>query len=156
MDVEKYMMPAHADFRGYQTFGDLVREVKDGLPDLDGWKDTGRAQKLARDKIPKESYYQRHILYALRRAFPNGRWRKNAAGIGQDAGEPDIIGCLDGKYIAVEVKRPLVGKPTDLQRKALREIREAGGCAMFGTYPDEVVQAVDRYLKFLPYWDGLT
>ena len=156
MDVSKYAVPKRADFRGYRTFGELAKEVQDGLPDMDGWNDPAKARKMARDKIPKESYYQRKIMEALRDAFPTGRWRKNAAGIGQDAGEPDLIGCLDGRFIAIEVKRPLVGEPTALQEKAVREIRAAGGCAMFASYPDEVVAAVGRYMEFLPYWYEVT
>ncbi len=150
MDVSKYAVPKRADFRGYKDFGALVKEVQDSGAAYD------RARKIARDKIPKESYYQRKILEALRDAFPTGRWRKNAAGIGQDSGEPDLIGCLDGKFIAVEVKRPLIGALTALQERAIRDIRAAGGCAMVATYPDEVVTSVQKYMEFLPYWYEVT
>lgn len=64
MDVSKYAVPKRADFRGYKDFGALVKEVQDSGAAYD------RARKIARDKIPKESYYQRKILEALRDAFP--------------------------------------------------------------------------------------
>lgn len=52
--------------------------------------------------------------------------RKNIAS--NRAGTPDITGCLDGRYIAIEVKRP--GKQlTKLQEHNLKLIREAGGLA---------------------------
>ena len=44
-------------------------------------------------------------------------------------GIPDLICCLQGRFIAVEAKAGR-GKPTLLQLKALREIDEAGGVAL--------------------------
>ena len=68
---------------------------------------------------------------------------------------------LDGRFIAVEVKRPLLGSVSPLQKKAIREIRAAGGCAMIGIYADEVVEAVQRYIESdscgnMDYWEHLT
>ena len=65
-------------------------------------------------------------------------------------------GVLDGRFVAIEVKRPLVGKATALQKKAIREIRAAGGCAMIATYADEVVAAVKEYMNAEPYYYLLT
>ena len=44
-------------------------------------------------------------------------------------GIPDIICCLHGRFVAVEVKAGK-GRPTQLQLKALRQIDEAGGVAL--------------------------
>lgn len=44
-------------------------------------------------------------------------------------GTPDILGCLDGRMLAVEAKAGK-GRPTQLQLKALRQIDEAGGLAL--------------------------
>lgn len=44
-------------------------------------------------------------------------------------GIPDLICCLHGRFVGVEVKAGR-GKPTLLQLKALREIAEAGGVAL--------------------------
>jgi len=41
-------------------------------------------------------------------------------------GTPDVLACLDGQFIGIEVKKP-GGKPSPLQRVQLRKIREAGG-----------------------------
>jgi Holliday junction resolvase len=43
-------------------------------------------------------------------------------------GIPDIIMCVDGRYVALEVKRP-GGKPTELQKWNIEQIRQAGGTA---------------------------
>ncbi len=46
-------------------------------------------------------------------------------------GTPDIIACIGGQFVAIEVKRP--GKePTERQWTRMREIWNAGGCAVWG------------------------
>ena len=46
----------------------------------------------------------------------------------QLAGVPDIVGCLDGKFFALEVKRP-GGKIRPVQEIIIGQIRKAGGLA---------------------------
>ena len=146
------------DFRKYRDEYQLETEL------MNQGKAATRAEarkKVRQRIIPLESHYQKKILAALRKGFPGGRFWKNAAGVGQAAGEPDLEGVLDGRFIAVEVKRPLLGTVSPLQRKAIREIRAAGGCAMIGIYADEVVEAVQRYIDSdgcgnMDYWHGLT
>ena len=116
---------------------------------------TEARKKIRQRVIPLESHYQKKILAALRKAFPAGRFWKNAAG------EPYLEGVLNGKFIAIEVKRPLLGSVSPLQKKAIREIRAAGGCAMIGIYAEEVVEAVQRYIDTggdgnMDYWERLT
>ena len=45
------------------------------------------------------------------------------------SGTPDILACLQGRFIAIEAKAGK-GKPTALQLRALRLIDEAGGVAL--------------------------
>ena len=60
------------------------------------------------------------------RALPRSWWFKVKGGSGQQAGIPDIVGCIGGRFVAIEVKRP--GKrPTKLQGHVMGLIREAGG-----------------------------
>lgn len=48
------------------------------------------------------------------------------------SGVPDILACIKGAFVAIEVKRE--GKqPTPLQWKRMDEIRQAGGWAFWGT-----------------------
>jgi Holliday junction resolvase len=54
-------------------------------------------------------------------------WKQHGGQFGT-AGLPDIIVCLDGKFIAFEVKTE-TGKPTGLQTATLRKITDAGGSA---------------------------
>ena len=45
------------------------------------------------------------------------------------SGVPDIVGCCDGKFFAIECKAGK-GKTTALQDNELRKIKEAGGIAL--------------------------
>lgn len=51
------------------------------------------------------------------------------------AGIPDILCCLHGEFIAIEVKAAN-GKPSELQLYNLRKIHEAGGIALL-VYPKD-------------------
>jgi Holliday junction resolvase len=59
------------------------------------------------------------------------------AGFGK-SGVPDIVACLDGKFIAIEVKRE--GKvPTVIQNRTMEEITSSGGVAIWGI-ADKVIE----------------
>lgn len=45
------------------------------------------------------------------------------------AGLPDIIACVDGKFIGLETKMPDGGDPTVIQQLIHRKIKLAGGKA---------------------------
>lgn len=48
-------------------------------------------------------------------------------------GIPDILACVNGRFVAIEVKAQN-GKPSELQLYHIKKIREAGGIA-FILYP---------------------
>jgi hypothetical protein len=50
-------------------------------------------------------------------------------GISANNGTPDILACLQGRFIAIEAKAGK-NKPTDLQTLNLKRIDEAGGLAL--------------------------
>lgn len=54
-----------------------------------------------------------------------------------NAGVPDFLCCCNGVFIAIEAKATSKDKPTALQEKNLREIREAGGVT-FVIYADNL------------------
>lgn len=142
MNESSWKTPGKRDYRGYETLDELLLDyIATGRA-----KNKTEARRLALREIPKESYYQGRILRMLETEFQDGRWRKNAAGIGQVGGEPDILGCCHGLFVAVECKRPLVGVESELQKKAVREIRQAGGFAMFAVYPEEVYDALCKWM----------
>lgn len=151
MSSERYRLKPKYDYRRFQSLTEYVAQIQQerGIS-------AAESRQVAFREIPLEKFYQRGILNALRQEFPQGRFRKVAQGFGSASGEPDLDGVVDGKYVAVEVKRPLMRGATPLQKKAVREIRQAGGCAMIASYPDEVVAAVGAYLRGEPYWEALT
>lgn len=58
------------------------------------------------------------------------KWFGNAY---SESGVPDILACINGYFVAIEVKAPN-GKPSELQLVKIRQIREAGGFA-YVVYP---------------------
>lgn len=66
---------------------------------------------------------------------------KVLGGPGQKAGVPDIVGCLDGKFFAAELKvKPF--KPSEKQLYEIDNIRRAGGSA-------DVIYDIAQFKKFL-------
>ena len=51
------------------------------------------------------------------------------------AGVPDILACVNGRFVAIEVKAEN-GKPTELQKWNVDKIRECGGVSMI-VYPHD-------------------
>lgn len=50
-------------------------------------------------------------------------------------GTPDILACLNGRFVAVEVKAEN-GKPSELQLYHIKQIKESGGIAYI-LYPKD-------------------
>ena len=63
-------------------------------------------------------------LKAVPRCFA---WKTHGSAYGA-AGLPDIIACIDGRFVAFEVKTP-AGKASKLQEVTIRKISDAGGAA---------------------------
>lgn len=59
------------------------------------------------------------------------------------SGVPDILACVNGYFVGIEVKAK-DGRPSDLQLHNVRQIRAAGGFA-FVLYPS----AYERFIKFI-------
>lgn len=74
-----------------------------------------------------------------------GLWFFKVAGGGfQRAGVPDIVGVWQGRFFALEIKRPGVGRLTALQRAAIESIRAAGGVAEVVTSAAEARAALEK------------
>ena len=66
----------------------------------------------------------------------------------QRAGIPDLIICLNGHFVGIEVKAEK-GKPSELQKYNIKKIKEAGGIAMI-VYPDDF-EDIKKLLEQLNY-----
>lgn len=60
----------------------------------------------------------------------------------RSSGQPDIIGCHKGRALALEVKRPEVGRITALQAVTLGKWRAAGAIAEIVHSVEETAQAL--------------
>lgn len=96
-----------------------------------------------------ETRLQRRIREALTKRFPNLFMFKVHGGPYQRAGVPDLIGCLEGKFIGLEVK---VGKndATALQAQTIEKIRQSGGTAGVVRSVEEAVELVESALEAGP------
>lgn len=81
------------------------------------------------DKIPLERTITDGIMRWLK---AEGYWAVKIHGAAyQTAGLPDII-AIDrhGRFVGLEVKRPVIGKVTELQKRTLENINLGGGYAV--------------------------
>ena len=106
-----------------------------------GFRSTGRAIK---DKAPRESVYQAKLLKKLK-AIPRSYFfvkeAKNIRGIA------DIIGCVNGTFVALEVKKSLeeskkYSPRNALQDKFLADINKVHGLA-YKIYPENEKEILD-------------
>ena len=62
------------------------------------------------------------------------------------AGVPDILTCIHGRFVALEVKT-LKGKASELQLTNIKRIREAGGLAFVVRSRDEVKHIINQLMN---------
>ena len=79
-------------------------------------------------KPQSEKSYENKIKRYLK-TLPKCWFFKVRGNMFQKAGVPDIIGVLNGRFIAIEVKSE-VGKPSELQLATIKLIKRAGGYAV--------------------------
>ena len=89
----------------------------------------------------KESELIKKISDYLK-SVPDLFFWKEHGGIYGTSGIPDIIVCIDGRFIALEVKTQK-GKTTPLQNAAIRKIRNSGGFAFVVRSVEEAKNAID-------------
>lgn len=62
----------------------------------------------------------------------------------QPAGTPDILACVGGRFIGIEVKKPVGGRVSDLQKLKLKQIENAGGVGIIATSVSDVSERLKR------------
>lgn len=91
----------------------------------------------------KESDLQRKIKARLEREFPGSFWTKIHGGPHQQAGLPDLVGCVMGRLIGLEIKLPgKEGTMTPRQTEVLAKLTAAGATASMVTNEDDAVLIV--------------
>lgn len=89
-----------------------------------------------------------HVELLIRNNSLNGWYVKIWGGGFQRAGIPDILACINGYFVAVELKGP-TGKHTKLQEHNIRLINESRGIGLI-LYPHqfhEFKTLVDKLLR---------
>ncbi|MGC8495078.1 MAG: VRR-NUC domain-containing protein [Syntrophobacteraceae bacterium] len=78
-----------------------------------------------------EAVFQSRIIAHLRELYGARFWCANqVGGIGARAGIPDLLICIDGHFIALEIKNPETGgRMGPMQAIEIAAIRKAGGLA---------------------------
>lgn len=62
------------------------------------------------------------------------------------AGVPDLLTCIHGRFVALEVKT-LKGKASELQLTNIKRIRDAGGLAFVVRSRDEVKHIINQLMN---------
>ena len=83
------------------------------------------------------------------KTVPNLFFWKEHGGMYGTAGIPDVIACINGRFVAFEVKTE-TGKLTKLQEITMQKIRSAKGQAFKVTSAAEVA-AILKELEVMPY-----
>jgi Holliday junction resolvase len=95
-------------------------------------------EKKVKDKVVK-ILKQNEVYYFFPATYGMGR-----------SGVPDIICCVNGRFLAIECKAG-DNKPTALQQRELKAIADAGGSAL--VVNELNVDGVDTVVKLLRQYD---
>lgn len=88
----------------------------------------------------KEADLTRKIKKALEAKFQGSYWLK-IPGTRYLAGVPDLIGCVHGRFCAIEVKRPDTSYGvTERQQANIDRINKAGGVAFVARSEQEAIE----------------
>ncbi len=120
-----------------------LEEMRAYLEDQTGHPLTAaQAEKLLRDTLPKESYFQSAILRWLRENYPAAFIWKVQTGPYARQGVPDICAIIDGRFYGFEVKRPFVGRLSRIQQATIEAIEKAGGRAGVVIWPEDAEKII--------------
>ncbi|MCG1029284.1 VRR-NUC domain-containing protein [Virgibacillus halodenitrificans] len=72
-------------------------------------------------------------------------YRKTHGNLFSKAGTPDILACIKGRFVAIEVKREVGGEVSPLQKANIKLIREAGGIAFVAESLKEAKQYLAEF-----------
>lgn len=94
----------------------------------------------------------RQIVKAIEHEYPSALVWKIHGDPYQPVGIPDLIICLDGRFIGIEVKHQkpgesrqhALGRVTEVQHRQLERIRTAGGTAGAATSAQEALAVIEE------------
>nr|WP_026681362.1 VRR-NUC domain-containing protein [Priestia megaterium] len=71
--------------------------------------------------------------------------RKTHGSLFSKAGTPDILACIKGRFVAIEVKREEGGEVSPLQKANIKMIQQAGGVAFVASSLKETKQYLAEF-----------
>lgn len=101
------------------------------------------ASQFIKDHLPKEAAFQAKVIKALQTWRDSGLidkrtiYWKQTAGVYNRNGMPDVMALIEGTLFGFEIKRPIIGSATALQRKTIQALNAAGGYAAIISFPAE-------------------
>lgn len=102
-------------------------------------------------KVPLEAAVVKKIVEALKAAGVRYIFKMHGESF-QASGIPDLIGIApNGRFFALEVKRPELGRISALQIKAIDKINEAGGFAEVAWEPEQATAYLEIAMRGRPY-----
>jgi hypothetical protein len=93
-----------------------------------------------------ETRLRKRIVKALQEKYPDGLFTKIHVSVFANAGIPDLLCCVEGLYIAIEIKVP-GRKASPNQAYFMSRIERAKGSAGIATTIQEALQIVAQALK---------
>lgn len=63
----------------------------------------------------------------------------------QPSGTPDLLCCINGRFVGIEVKKPSGGIRSELQKFKIKQIQNAGGVGFFANSLDVVKDELSRH-----------
>lgn len=119
--------------------------------DMATWNKYEVKPRMVRNKITGNQHLEADIVKQIRDILARcgARSIKIHGGNYQEAGISDLLVCLDGKFVAIEVKKP-GGKMTLLQEQFQHDIRAAGGIAFVATSAEDVARELGLKVKLYP------
>jgi len=86
---------------------------------------------------------EKQVENEIKRYLDNiGAYHIKTLGGSVPAGTPDILACVNGVFVAIEVKKPKGGVVSALQKSKLKKIRKAGGVSMVAKSVEEVKEVL--------------
>lgn len=106
-------------------------------------------KKMTFNRSPLESNFVSKVEKHIRTTFRDEAWFLKVGGnAAQKSGTPDILVCIKGKFIALELKREDgSGRPSEQQKIECDKIRKAGGLAIISEDFKEVKNFLNAIYK---------
>lgn len=94
-----------------------------------------------------ETRLTKTIRKNLMKEFPGSVFYKMHGSEYMESGIPDLIGCIEGKFVAIEVKHPDTSHDvTPIQQARMDRIHEAGAIVLVAEDSEEAIEVINRIL----------